>query len=69
MSAERLVRRAAGACVVILSDNDPYIPLEEARDSFQAELGAKIIVEAGKGHFNDDDKITELPAALAAVIS
>ncbi len=27
------------------------------------------IVETGKGHFNEDDKITELPVALAAVLS
>jgi uncharacterized protein len=64
-----MVRKAAGACIVILSDNDPYIPFEEARDSFRANLGAKIVVEAGKGHFNEDDRITELPAALAAVVS
>jgi len=63
------VRRAAGRCVVILSDNDPYIPFEEAKASFQANLGARIVVEAGGGHFNEDDKITELPAALAAVLS
>jgi len=63
------VRIAAGKCIVILSDNDPFIPFEEAKASFQANLGARIIVEAGKGHFNEDDKITELPAALAAVLS
>jgi predicted alpha/beta hydrolase family esterase len=63
------VKKAAGECIVILSDNDPYIPFDEARASFQASLGAKIVVEPGKGHFNEDDKITELPAALAAVLS
>lgn len=63
------VRKAAGKCVVILSDNDPYIPFEEAKASFVTSLGATIIVEAGKGHFNEDDKITELPAALAAVLA
>jgi predicted alpha/beta hydrolase family esterase len=63
------VKKAAGECIVILSDNDPYIPFEEARASFQASLGARIVVEPGKGHFNEDDRITELPAALAAVLS
>jgi predicted alpha/beta hydrolase family esterase len=63
------VRKAAGKCIVILSDNDPYIPFEEARASFQSSLGATIVVEKGKGHFNEDDRITELPAALEAVIS
>ena len=63
------VRNAAGKCTVILSDNDPYIPFGEAKASFDANLQAQIVVETGKGHFNEDDKITELHAALAAVLS
>jgi predicted alpha/beta hydrolase family esterase len=63
------VRRAMGKCVVILSDNDPYIPFEEAKAAFQECLGVPIVVATGKGHFNEDDKITELPEALAAVCS
>ncbi len=63
------VKEAMGTCTVILSDNDPYIPFEEAKAAFQANLGCTIVVEPGKGHFNEDDHITELPAALAAVIS
>ncbi len=64
-----MVSRAAGKCIVILSDNDPYIPFEEARSSFKAIPGAKVVVVPGKGHFNEDDRITELPAALEAVFS
>lgn len=64
----RLVGRAAGTCTVILSDNDPIIPLEKARASFEARLKATILVEHGKGHFNEDDHLTELPSALEAVI-
>jgi len=62
------VKIAAGKCTVILSENDPYIPFEEAKASFVPSLGAEIVAEKGKGHFNEDDKITELPAALAAVL-
>jgi predicted alpha/beta hydrolase family esterase len=62
------VGRAAGKCTVILSDDDPYVPIEEAKASFQGNLTATIITEHGKGHFNEDDKITELPSALNAVI-
>jgi hypothetical protein len=62
------VRFAAGKCTVILSDNDPYIPIEEARASFQENFAAEIIVEHGKGHFNEDDNITELPSALSAAV-
>ena len=62
------VRIAAGKCTVILSDNDPYIPIDEAKASFQGNLAAEIIVEHGKGHFNQDDNITELPSALGAAV-
>jgi predicted alpha/beta hydrolase family esterase len=63
------VKFAAGKCTVILSDNDPYIPLDEARASFRGDFGAEIIIEHGKGHFNEDDNITELPSALSAAVS
>jgi len=63
------VRKAAGTCTVILSDDDPYIPLERAISSYEANLRAKIVVEHGKGHFNEDDGLVDLPAALDAVIS
>jgi uncharacterized protein len=62
------VRIAAGTCTVILSDNDPYIPVVEANASFKGSLAAKIIIEHGKGHFNEDDRITELPSALRAAV-
>jgi len=65
----KVVKKAAGECTVILSDDDPYIPIEKALAAFQANLDAKIIIESGKGHFNEDDKVTELPSALSAVIS
>jgi predicted alpha/beta hydrolase family esterase len=63
------VGRAAGKCVVILSDNDPYIPCDKALASFRGKLPATIVIEHARGHFNEDDKVNELPSALAAVIS
>jgi predicted alpha/beta hydrolase family esterase len=62
------VKSAAGTCTVILSDNDPYVSIEEARASFQGNLVTDIIIEHGKGHFNEDDNITELPSALDAAV-
>lgn len=62
------VRKAAGPCTVILSDNDPIIPLERARASFAGRLDVTFVIEPGKGHFNEDDHLTELPAALEAVL-
>ena len=63
------VGMAAGKCTVILSDNDPYIPINRGRrPAFRGNLAAEIIVEHGKGHFNEDDNITELPSALSAAV-
>ena len=62
------VKMAAGKCTVILSDNDPYIPIAEAKASFQENFAAEIIVEHRKGHFNEDDNIAELPSALRAAV-
>jgi predicted alpha/beta hydrolase family esterase len=60
------VRKAAGLCTVILSDDDPYVPLEGARAGFAASLHPRIVIEHGKGHMNDESGITDLPSALLA---
>jgi len=63
------VRKAAGQCTVILSADDPYIDVPRATALFRSSLDPKIVIEAGKGHYNEDDKVTELPAALNAIIA
>jgi len=63
------VKRAAGQCTVILSEDDPYIRIDQATATFRATLDPRIVLERGKGHFNEDSHLTELPSALAAVIS
>ncbi len=62
-----MVRKAAGRCTVILSDDDPYMSLEEAKSGFETDLNARIVIEHGKGHMNDESGTTELPSALRAV--
>ncbi len=62
-----LVKPAAGECTVILSDNDPYIDLEQATTTFRATLDPRIVVVPGGGHFNEDDHLTQLPEALNAL--
>ena len=52
---------------VILSDNDPWVPLEETKKAFESKLGATVVVEHNKGHISGDDGITELPSVLAAL--
>ncbi len=48
-----------------LSDDDPYIDISHATALLPgANLGPKIVLETGKGHYNEDTTVTELPAAL-----
>lgn len=62
------VKAAATSFVVIFSENDPVVPLEENKKRFETNLAAKIIIKDGKGHFSGSDGVTELPSALGAVL-
>lgn len=57
--------------VAIHSDNDSYVPLQQA-DILNEKLGADVIIKHEMGHFSgsvDDEKsCTELPDALEAVL-
>ena len=54
--------------VMIFSDNDPYVPMEKSLEMAR-ELGAKTILERGKGHFCASDGVTALPSVLSALLS
>lgn len=58
------VKTRAKKFVAIFSDNDLYVDLAENRPFFEHELGAKIIIEKGKGHFTVDDGVTQMPELL-----
>ena len=53
--------------VMIFSDNDPYVPMEKSLEMAR-QLGAKTILERGKGHFTAGDGVTSLPSALSALL-
>lgn len=55
------------ASVAIFSDNDPFVPLDN-KEIFKAKLGSHIIVEDNKGHFIEDDGVTQSPAACNALL-
>lgn len=63
-----LVKAAAGQCTVILSDRDPYIDVAQATETFRATLDPQIVIVRGGGHFNEDDRVTQLPEALNALL-
>ncbi|MDE1873495.1 MAG: serine hydrolase family protein [Candidatus Micrarchaeota archaeon] len=58
----------AGSFTCIVSDDDPYVPVNEARE-FGIALGANIIMDNGRGHFSDDDDVTALPSLLYALLN
>ena len=60
------IKKMIGKSFAVFSDNDPYVPLSQG-DVFLEKLGAEIVIESGKGHFGDFEKITELPSALSSV--
>jgi len=58
------IRKTTKKFVAIFSDNDEFVPLEKNIETYRDKLGAKIIMEKGKGHFSDDDGVKELPIVL-----
>jgi len=62
------VRTHVKKIICIFSDDDPYVPAENW-EMFSKNLGAENIIENKKGHFTDENGITELPSALSAVLN
>lgn len=61
------VRAHLEKAVAIFSDNDPYIRSSQ-QDLFKDKIGAEIILEPGKGHFDRASGINELPSARDAIL-
>lgn len=61
------IRRIINQTTVILSDNDRFVAPEN-QESWKEKVGAKVIIEHGKGHFTEEDGVTNLPSALQAVL-
>jgi uncharacterized protein len=62
------VRQTTDSITVIISDDDPFGGLEENKRIFSEKIGAKICIEAGKGHFSEEDGVFKLPNALNTLI-
>lgn len=59
------IREGANDLLFIHSDNDPYVPLEQA-EYVAASVGAEMIVIPGEGHFNLErsDEYKQFPKLL-----
>lgn len=49
------VKENLARSVVILSDNDPYVPYGETKRDFETRLGSEVVTIASAGHFTSND--------------
>ena len=61
------VRSALRKSVAVFSDNDNWVPVENAED-FKSKLGSEIIIEHAKEHFHEGGGFEELPIALKKLL-
>ncbi|MDO8564565.1 MAG: alpha/beta hydrolase, partial [bacterium] len=52
---------------MIFSDNDSYVPMEKSLE-FAQQLGAKTVLERGKGHFTTTEGVAALPSVLQSLV-
>lgn len=57
------IRSSVKRIVALFSDNDPVVPLDNAK-LFEERLGAEVHVYEERGHFNGADGAIELPEIL-----
>lgn len=62
-----LVRSRLGKSVALFSDDDSWVPVENAED-FKEKLGSEIIISSGQGHFNEEFGFKELPIVLKKLL-
>lgn len=53
----------------IFSTDDPFVPLSVNENLLKEKLGAKTIVLENKGHFTEEDGVTELPEVLTEILN
>jgi len=53
--------------VAVFSDDDPVVSYDENYRIFEENLGAKVILEKGMGHFNQESGVVTLPILLELV--
>lgn len=58
------VKQKISKLTVLLSDNEPYGFVQENRKVFLEKLNAKVMIKKDRGHFTEDDDVTELLEAL-----
>jgi uncharacterized protein len=62
------IRSHTDRMTAIFSDNDYYVPLENAA-FFEERLHPKVIIQKDQGHFSGSDGITKLPIVVEEVVA
>lgn len=58
------IKQKTSKLTVFLSSNDPYGNLAHNTKTFREKLDAIVIIEEKKGHFTEEDGITEFPEVV-----
>lgn len=58
------IKNVCQSVEVFISSNEPFGCIEENKKIFEEGIGAHVTILPNKGHFTEDDGITELPEIL-----
>jgi len=58
------IKSKSASFIAIFSDDDAWVPLKVNQPIFQEKLGVKTIVLHNKGHFTNEENVTEIPEIL-----
>ena len=60
------VRSVLPKSILMLSDNDPWVPFEETKKAFETNLGSEVVVLPRAGHITADDGFGPFPQLIEA---
>ncbi|NTU66589.1 MAG: serine hydrolase family protein [Candidatus Moranbacteria bacterium] len=61
------VKRNIGKSIVFLGDNDPWVPVERTKESFEINLGSVVEIIPGAGHMSADDGFSAFPRIIEEI--
>lgn len=61
------IRQNMKFSVAILSNNDPYVPYDEAKVAFANAFGSEIVTMHGNGHITSDDGFGPFPQLIEII--
>ncbi len=58
------MKQKANSFTAIFSDNDDWVPQKENKEMFEQRLNPKVIVLHNRGHFSEEEGVSEIPEIL-----